>query len=99
MLLTRPVRGGRALLRAAAVILVLSAVTPALAAGSTISGAAFKDVNRDGVQQADEGVLVDQRIYAISAAGATAGFARTDAAGRYELTGLADGEYSVDYDY
>lgn len=99
MLLTRRVRGGRALLRAAAVIFVLSAVAPALAAGSTISGTAFTDINRDSVQQLGEAPLVDQRIYAISATGVTAGVARTDAAGRYVLTGLADGNYSVDYDY
>ena len=76
----------------------MSLAAPAAAhAASTISGVAFKDLNRDGVKQADEEPLAGKTIYLFDGAGAYVKNAGTDASGRYELAGLTDGPYRVQY--
>lgn len=90
---------GRSRLRTGIAVLAAALTLPAAAASaSTISGVAFKDVNRDGVQQLDESPLVDQRIYVRTDAGLVVGSARTDGMGSYVVSGLADGSYIVEYD-
>ena len=69
----------------------------ARAAGtSTISGAAFQDVDRDGVRDAGEAPFVDHVIYLMSESGSLLQAAGTDASGRYTFTGLSDGRYQVE---
>lgn len=87
---TRPFR---AALLAAALLLPL----PAVAAAGTISGTAFQDADRDGVRDAGDTTLGDQRIYLYDAAGAYQGNALTDPDGTYAFSELADGEYRVAY--
>lgn len=64
---------------------------------SVISGVAFKDLNRDGVKQADEEPLAGKRIHLFDGAGTYLANTLTDGTGRYALTGLADGAYRVWY--
>ena len=69
----------------------------AAASASSLSGVAYKDLNRDAVRQTDEPVLSDQQIYLYDGGGAYAGVRYTDAAGQYSFTNLADGDYRVQY--
>ena len=62
-----------------------------------IFGTAFKDLNRDGVAQPDEPVLADQQLYLFDVGGNYLATTKSDAAGRYEFAGLADGDYRVEY--
>jgi len=77
-------------------LLILPGAARAQATG-TITGVAFKDLNRDGVKQAEEEPLAGKRIHLFSGAGAYLKNALTDATGTYRLTGLADGGYRVWY--
>ena len=81
----------------AAVLLPISSAAASGAGSGTISGSTWKDLNRDGVQQADEPVLTDQQLYLFDAAGNYLAVTYSDAAGRYTFTGLADGDYTVKY--
>lgn len=81
---------------AAAILLSLPAGTSAQTGGS-IAGVAFKDMNRDGVKQADEEPLAGKRIHFFDGDYNYFENALTDASGRYELSGLADGTYRVHY--
>ena len=84
-----------------ALLIALVVMYPAATAGaqtaSVISGVAFKDLNRDGLKQPDEEPLAGKRIHLFDPAGTYLKNALTDASGRYELTGLADGSYRVQY--
>ena len=53
----------------AAALLPFSPATASGAGSGTISGSTWKDLNRDGVQQADEPVLTDQQLYLFDGAG------------------------------
>lgn len=72
----------------------------AIAVGtSSISGVAFQDLNRNGVQDAGEAPFAGHRLYLMD--GARAAFLGTtvsDDAGRYAFTGLSDGSYVVEYE-
>jgi hypothetical protein len=79
-------------------LVVLGLTAPAGAqTASVISGVAFKDLNRDGVKQPDEEPLAGKRIHLFDGAGTYLKNTLTDASGRYELPGLADGDYRVWY--
>lgn len=97
--MTRQVHGRRAaaLVVAAAALAPFAGVQTAGAADGTIAGMAFKDLNRDGVKQTSEEALVDQYVWLFDAAGAYLRNARTDGAGRYQLTGVTSGAYTVEY--
>ncbi len=68
--------------------------------GDAIAGTVFLDVVRGGggtngeIEQGKTG-LPGITVDAVAADGTIAGTATTDDSGRYELTGLADGEYTV----
>ncbi|MBP2475567.1 phosphatidate phosphatase APP1 [Crossiella equi] len=56
------------------------------------------DTNKNGVQDANEPGVPGVKVTAKTAAGATAGTATTDANGKYLITPLADGAYTVCFD-
>lgn len=87
------------LLAAVSVLLTLPLIAPmpAEATTATISGTAFQDLNRDGVQQADEDPFVDHLIYLFDGDGDYVANRRTDSDGRFAFTGIADGAYTVSY--
>jgi hypothetical protein len=72
----------------------------ASAAGtSTISGVAFQDLNRNGVQDSGEAPFSGHRLYLFDGARtAYLGTTVTDDTGRYSFTGLTDGSYGVEYE-
>jgi hypothetical protein len=63
----------------------------------TVSGTAFQDSNRNGVQDAGEPAMSGQTLWLTSSTGAMLA-ATTDSAGRYAFTGLAPGLYRLDYE-
>ena len=65
---------------------------------ATLTGVAFKDLDRDGAWQPSEPVLADQEIHLFAATGPYLARAVTDAFGRYAFSDLADGDYRVAYD-
>jgi hypothetical protein len=79
-----------------AALLGTAAAAPA-ATAATLTGVAFKDMDRDGVWQTSEPVLSDQEIYLFSASGPYLARAVTDVFGRYTFSDLADGDYRVAY--
>jgi hypothetical protein len=91
---TRAVRTAMAVLAGA---FTMAAAAPA-AGAATISGVAFKDLDRDGAWQTSEPVLPAQEIHLFAATGPFLARAVTDAFGRYAFADLADGEYRVAYD-
>jgi FlgD Ig-like domain/SdrD B-like domain len=82
---------------AAMTLAVLVGAPQAAAVASTISGTAYKDLNRDAVREIDEPVLGDQQIYLFDGTGLCVASVQTDAAGGYVFSGLADGAYRVAY--
>jgi len=80
-----------------AVLVPFSSATASGAGSGTISGSTWKDLNRDGVQQADEPVLTDQQLYLLDGAGNYLATTYSDASGRYEFSGLADGDYTAKF--
>ncbi len=78
-------------------VLTMAAAAPA-ASAATLSGVAFKDLDRDGVWQTSEPVLADQEIHLFAASGPYLARAVTDAFGRYGFSDVADGDYRVAYD-
>jgi hypothetical protein len=64
---------------------------------STISGTAFKDMNRNGVMDAGEEPMADQVIYLMGSDESFIGGVVSDSAGKYTFSGLADGNYTVKY--
>jgi len=83
--------------RAAVLTAALLFTLPAAALAGTISGTAFEDADRDGVRDAGETTLSDQRIYLFDAAGTYQANVLTAADGSYAFSALADGEYQVSY--
>ena len=77
--------------------LCAAAMGAQVAQAAEISGAAFKDVNRDGVKQAAEEPLAGKEIYAFDSSGRPIGHAPTDVTGRYVISNLPTGAYSVRY--
>src|SRR5215207_2197282 len=65
------------------------------AQAATVSGSVFKDLNRDGVRQADEAGITDTGLWLFNSAGTYVASAYTDAAGRYAFSNVADGSYVV----
>jgi hypothetical protein len=88
-------------LSAAVATAVAVALLPAgavLAATGTISGVAFNDSNRDGVQEPGEAPFSGHILYLYDAAGTTyLGNAQTDSSGHYAFSGHPDGSYRVTY--
>jgi hypothetical protein len=69
---------------------------PAAATDDTLSGAVFKDLDRNGVHDAGEEPWVGLSIQAFDATtGAYVGAATTDSAGRYAIPGLSPATYRV----
>src|SRR4051794_36397111 len=77
--------------------LALVAVAPA-ASAATLTGVAFKDLDRDGAWQTSEPVLADQEIHLYNTAGSNIALTRTDVFGRYTFANLADATYRVAFD-
>lgn len=66
---------------------------------STISGAVFKDVNRNQIMDPGEQPMAGVPIYLLdSSETRQLASTTTDIAGRYSFSGLADGMYHLDYD-
>jgi hypothetical protein len=65
---------------------------------SSISGVAFQDMNRNGVQDAGEAAFSGVGVDVFDGNGAHVGYAVTDANGAYSLGGLSDGRFDVAYD-
>jgi hypothetical protein len=95
-------RAGRtrlALFLAASVVLTLAIVHAPAGAAATgdISGVAFQDLDRDGVQDPGEAPYAGHQLYLFeSPSSAYVGTTLTDAAGRYEFLGLRNGDYVVE---
>ncbi|MCA1710126.1 MAG: hypothetical protein LC789_00195 [Actinobacteria bacterium] len=71
---------------------------PATAAGTaTISGVAFEDANRNGVQDPGEAPRAGDTLYLFNSAGTYTGLQTTDSTGHYTFSGLATGSYRVEY--
>jgi chitodextrinase len=64
---------------------------------SSISGFAFKDMNRNSVMDAGEEPWQNHQIYLFNDSGTNTAVAYTDVNGKYSFTGLADGSYGVAY--
>lgn len=64
---------------------------------STISGVAFKDLNRNKVQDVGEEPWQNHEIYVFNSSGAYVARTYTDADGKYTFNGLTDGTYQVSY--
>jgi hypothetical protein len=64
---------------------------------STISGVAFKDMNRNGVMDVGEEPWADQIVYLFDSTENFIAGASTDATGTYTFSNLADGNYMVKY--
>ena len=69
----------------------------AAASASSLSGVAYKDLNRDAVQQTNEPVLSGHQIYLFDSGGHYVDSRTTDASGRYQFVGLTDGTYRLEY--
>lgn len=84
---------------AIAAAIAATTVTASATTIGTISGTAYQDLNRNGVQDTGEGPLANHRLYLLSSAtGAYLTSATTDDTGRYAFTGLADAAYRVEYE-
>lgn len=76
----------------------LALTTGVAAAGTgTIAGTVFQDLNRNAVHDAGEPAWEGHQLYLFDGAGVYRATATSDASGRYAFTGLADGDYEVDY--
>lgn len=64
---------------------------------STISGTAFKDLNRNQVQDVGEEPWQSHHIAIYNSAGAFVAHTYTDTDGKYTFNGLSDGTYKVAY--
>jgi hypothetical protein len=68
----------------------------AYAAGtSTISGSVWNDANRNGVLDGGESPFANTSLYVYDSNGYYLATSTTDASGHYQLSGLADGSYTV----
>lgn len=75
-------------------LLALAFVAPSLPA-SSIGGALFEDLDRDGVRDVDEAALQDVQVLLIGAEGTVLRATRTGVDGSYRFDGLANGDYVV----
>ena len=100
-------RGGSALTRAATIVAVAVLIVAAprvlsamgLSGNSVISGTVYQDLNRDRIHETSEPILAGQKLNLFDATGQTfVATATTDAAGHYQITGLADTDYLLLYD-
>ena len=88
----------RAIVTAIAALAATFAVV-ATASAATLTGVAFKDLDRDGAWQTSEPLLANQEIHLYSPAdGPNIALTTTDPFGRYTFAGLADGDSRVAYD-
>ena len=87
----------RAVVTAIVVLAGLLATAAAPASAATLTGVAFKDLDRDSAWQPSEPPLADQEVYLFAASGPYLARAVTDAFGRYTFAGLAEGDYRVAY--
>lgn len=62
---------------------------------STINGTLFDDANRNTVQDAGEAVFADKQFWINKSTGTNVGYAVTDSAGKFSLSGLEDGDYKI----
>ena len=62
---------------------------------SRISGVVYHDRNNDGQRASSEEGIGDARVILMDAAGRTVATTQTDAAGQYEFSGLAAGQYAI----
>lgn len=98
----RPRRSGRRKALAGGLIAALAAwytVVPNVGADAgtaTITGMVFEDLDRDGQRDTDEPGWAETGVSVYDAGGWVA-TGVTDASGRYEIAGLAPGEYRVRY--
>jgi hypothetical protein len=81
----------------ATLLVVPLGASSADAATVSISGTAFQDLDRDGIQQPGEAPFVDHLIYLYDESGSLLATRRTGEDGRYRFSGLVDGTYSVRY--
>ena len=75
-----------------AALLALAAAAPA----ATVSGVAFKDLDRSGTWAMTEELLPGQELYLFKDGAYVTG-ATTDSYGRYTMAGLQEGDYRVQY--
>lgn len=91
-----------AALACVATLLALALVpAPSAAASGTsvISGAAFKDTDRDATQDFGEAPMAGQGVVLLRAGDLSqVAYTATDSSGRYSFVGLADGAYRVEID-
>jgi len=71
---------------------------PVATAASSITGAAYQDLNRNGSREAGEPSFSAHRLDLFGGTGAFLATTVTDSAGGYQFAGLADGDYTVRYD-
>jgi hypothetical protein len=95
-------RGHRLLTPLLALSLLFVAVGPlgtsASASGSgVIQGTVFQDLNRNGVQDAEETGLANVQLYLFDGGGQYLGVVYSGASGDYQFGGLADGTYRVQF--
>jgi len=67
------------------------------AGSSTISGNAFKDLNRNGIYDSGDTLLANQHLFFYKDDGTYLGNVYTDTSGNYSFGGLDDGSYIVQY--
>jgi len=75
-------------------LLLLAQTGSALAAGGSISGMEFRDFNNNGINDIGEQGLEGWTINLTNESGSTISNI-TDTRGKYNFTGLADGNYTV----
>ncbi|MCR0980779.1 SdrD B-like domain-containing protein [Roseomonas populi] len=87
--------------RTALLTLASGQSAPNIAAGTfvpvSISGTAFTDANGDGVQGSGEAGVVGRTVQLLNAAGTVVATTTTGAGGAYSFTGLAPGQYQVQF--
>ena len=71
---------------------------PAQASTASLTGATFRDDNRNGTFDPGEVPLANQHLYVFNSAGALTAQTLSDASGAYAVTGLAADTYMVSYD-
>jgi SdrD B-like protein/flagellar hook capping protein FlgD len=90
---------GRGFIAAIAITaaITLSTGSVAFASSGSISGTAYQDLNRNGVQDGGEQPFSGHRLYLYTTTGTYITNLVTDTLGHYAFTGLTDGDYRVDY--
>lgn len=75
----------------------LPLMSASAAEAGSISGVAFQDLDRDGLQDPGETAFASHSIYLFDSSGTCIAVQSTDATGRYAFVGLAAGTYRVEY--